>query len=134
MSCEEEAFIQRFESALIPRSGWTHAAHIKMAYLYLKQYGDWQTALPIVRRGIQKLNQANKVYDGYHETITVSFLRIMADRLKHPKNADWTYFEQNNSDLFDYRLPIFLRYYAKETIFSAEARERFVTSDLIALP
>jgi hypothetical protein len=128
-------FIQEFEAARLSRTTWTHRAHIRMAWYYLTRLGSWQTVLPLVRAGINRLNDANGVINGYHETVTVAFLRIIAHRIASGSTMlDWEAFAAAHPDLFNQDAPILLRYYQRETLFSALARQQFVEPDLAALP
>ncbi len=133
-SLTNSQFIARFEQALLTKAEWTHAAHIRMGWIYLRQHKTWQEALPIVRKGIHCLNQAHGNLTGYHETITVAFLRILQSRMDETPTAYWEAFAAANPDLFDYQPPIFLAYYSADVIFSDEARARFIAPDKLPLP
>src|SRR5271156_3086217 len=89
-------FLTAFEEASLARTKWTHEAHVRMAWLYLTQ-NPLPTALERVRQGIQKLNAefrrkarlvCSAVHgkksstDGYHDTITVAFVTLIASRLQ----------------------------------------------------
>jgi hypothetical protein len=73
--------LRRFESQSIPRPEWTHRAHVKIAFLYLRAH-PFGEALQKIRTGIQKLNAANNVPEGldmgYNETTTVAFSHLIA--------------------------------------------------------
>lgn len=132
---EHELFLATFEACQIPKAEWTHKAHVRMAWLYLKIHQDWTRALPIVRNGINRLNQSHGNIHGYHETITAVYLQLVQERLnKTTTGLSWLEFKQEHSDLFDYSSPIFLRYYSHELIFSEQARRQFIAPDLAPLP
>jgi hypothetical protein len=127
----DDEFLAAFEAAAIPRPEWTHAAHIRMAWLYLTRFSQAE-ALERIRLGIQKLNTQNGVFDGYHETITVAFVRLISARLLHGETA--VAFRSRNPDLFECSLAPLLKYYTRERLFSPESRARFVEPDLEHLP
>lgn len=131
-----QQFLLAFKQGLILKEEWTHEAHIRMGWLYLNQHGSWQVALPLVRCGIQHLNQAYGNLTGYHETLTVAFLRIINARIvRHVPmitEPDWDRFKSENPDLFDRRL--MLRYYQPETLLSGQARQEFVPPDCQCFP
>ena len=132
----DEEFLLRFENAALPRQEWNHAAHLRMAFLYLNRSDSWQTILPLVRERIQRFNAAHRNYSGYHETITVSFLRILHHRLSSSKSAENVSFEsfaEDNLDLFA-GLSVLLRHYDRKTLLSPEARAGFVEPDREPLP
>jgi hypothetical protein len=128
----DDDFLAAFETATFARPEWTHEAHVRMARLYLLRF-PFADALEKVRGGIRKLNAAlGGPPDAYHDTITVAFVRIIADRLDAGEPYDA--FRDRNPDLFDRTLPAVLRFYTKEHLYTAEARRAFVEPDREPLP
>jgi hypothetical protein len=145
----DDEFLAAFEAASFTRPEWTHEAHIRMAWLYLMRYPA-TVALERVRSGIQKLNAkigsttpeqqvrcirlASRpgTSTGYHETITLAFVRVIAGRLN--SNEDFATFRKRNPDLFDRARSVLLRHYTKERLHSPEAQNTFVEPDLEPLP
>ena len=70
--------------------------------------------------------------NGYHETITVAFVRVIAARLA--PGEDFPAFRARNPDLLDRTLAALLRHYTKELLHSPEARKAFVAPDVQTLP
>ncbi len=134
METDDAIFLAAFASCQLPRSEWTHRAHLRMAYLYLREYPDVDRLLPTVRRRIRTYNESNRNRTGYHETITVAFLRLVADRLRRGAFPDFATFEQENSDLFAFGGEVISRHYERGTLFSPEARAGFVAPDRDPLP
>jgi hypothetical protein len=123
-------FLQAFERCVLPEKEWTHLAHVRMAWLYLRREPLLQV-LPRVQAGIQRYNGAFNKAQAYHETITHGFLMLIDERLR--RNDSGHSFEQfcaENPDLLDGKLSALLKYYRKDTLFSSTARETFVAPDL----
>lgn len=129
-------FLAAFESGILPRYLWTHEAHVRMAYLYLRGLPDADLLLPVVRHRIRCYNEAHGNARGYHETITVGFLALVADRLRSDANptSTWEDFKDAHSDLITDGLSVLLNYYTRDTLLSAEARAAFVAPDIHPLP
>jgi hypothetical protein len=132
----DHEFLAEFESASISREQWTHRAHVRTAYLYVRRL-PFQEALDRLRGGIKALNHANGVADtptaGYHETLTVAWARVIAAALPSPDPAqDFDSFAQRHPDLL--RKDLLQQYYSMERMFAAEARASFVEPDLTPLP
>jgi hypothetical protein len=127
----DDEFLAAFEAAAIPRPDWTHEAHVRMAWLYLTRLPHAE-ALERVRSGIRKLNGAIGSPDGYHETITVAYVRVIASRLRD--GEAFPAFRDRNPDLLDRTLSALLRHYSAERLRSAEARRAFVAPDCGPLP
>jgi adenylate kinase family enzyme len=75
----------RFEVCAIPAKEWTHAAHLVVGLWHVHRYGAGQ-ALTRLRSGIRRLNEShggvNSSTDGYHETITAAYVRLLAEYLQ----------------------------------------------------
>ena len=127
----DDDFLAAFEACAFARPEWTHEAHVRMAWLFLTRL-PFDAALDRVRRGIQKLNAKIGSPDGYHETITVAFVRIIASRLR--PGEGYSAFRDRNPDLIDRTLPAPLRHYSKERLWSPEARWGFIEPDVVELP
>ncbi len=127
----DDEFLTAFEAAAFTRPEWTHEAHVRMAWLYLSRCGPAE-ALERVRGGIQKLNARIGSPDGYHETITVAFVRVIGSRLT--SGEDFPHFRDRNPDLFDRTLVALLRHYTKHRLHCPEARRVFIDPDLEPLP
>ena len=77
---DDGTFLAQFEACTLPFDQWTHRAHVKVAWLYLRKHSlDEATAR--IRAGIKAYNAANDVPDGpgegYNETVTHAFMHIM---------------------------------------------------------
>ncbi len=131
-----DEFLAAFEACTLTRNEWTHAAHVRVAWLYATRAAD---PLPLVRAGIQKLNATfvrapgappdARGPDGYHETITTAFVLVIAARARAGESFEA--FAARNPDLFDRTFPALLAHYSPERLYSAEARVAFVEPDLV---
>jgi hypothetical protein len=116
-------------------SEWTHEAHIRLAWLMLDSM-PYSIALDRIRAGINNYNDSVlKKANAYHETITVVFTHLIAaGREQLLPNHTFAEFKPMHPALFDRKLSALLRHYRHETLFSSEARVRFVSPDLLPLP
>jgi hypothetical protein len=127
----DDEFLAAFEAAAFARPEWTHEAHVRMAWLYLTRL-PFVEALDRIRTGIQRLNAKIGSPDGYHETITVAFTRVIAACVEGGEN--YAAFRERNPELFDRTLTALLHHYTKERLYSAEARKAFTEPDVKPLP
>lgn len=135
----DDEFLAAFEACALVRKEWTHAAHVRMAWLYATRVAN---PLPRVRAGIQKLNASfvrpagappdPRGLDGYHETVTTAFVRVIAARVRAGER--FAAFAERNPDLFDRAFSALLAHYSPARLFSAEARAAFVPPDRAELP
>ena len=127
----DDEFLAAFEGCTFTRAQWTHEAHVRMAWLYLNRW-PVATALERVRAGIQRLNAKIGSPDGYHETITVACVRVIASRLA--PGEGYVEFRKRNPDLLDRTLSPLLTHYTRQLLHSPEARRAFVAPNLVPLP
>ncbi len=130
---EVELLIERFENCAVTAEEWTHAAHLTAALWYALHF-ELPEATNKMRAGIFKLNEAhgmpNTPTRGYHETLTVFWMRIVMDFLN--KTEDKSCLAKLANDLIaacgDSKLP--LKFYNRRLLFSPEARAKYIEPDL----
>lgn len=125
------AVVRGFENGTISRADWRHREHLTVALYYLSHH-DFDLALIKMRDGIFNLLKAFAVdvqkEMPYHETLTIFWLRTVADFAKSKNGASMLETCNELVEKFDKDFP--LRFYSRELLFSDEARKRFVESDL----
>ena len=139
IAVEDAEFIGQFEACTLPFELWTHRAHVKVAYLYITQYG-LEGAVPRLRRNIRAYNAKNNVPEsqtsGYNETTTRAFATIIAAVMGAYGQALLT----RNADEFCETHPQLLSrhilrlFYSPQRRMHPQAKERFVEPDLAPLP
>jgi hypothetical protein len=124
--------VARFEECRWPYERWTHRAHLAVGVVYLRRY-SFGEATRLVRQNIQRYNRTCGDPDGYHETITVFFMRIISRFLRD--EADRSSIVAVVDDIFRRcDLNCLLEYYSPERLWSPEARGAWVEPDLGPLP
>lgn len=134
--------IERVGEALIartlPRSEWTHEAHLAATtYLFLKRrdIGIDEDLPAIIRSYNESVGGVNSDTEGYHETITRLFLLGVRLYLAEAGRSEPLFKLVNGLLLSPMgRRDWPLRFYSSEWLFSVEARRYFVEPDLRALP
>jgi len=117
-------FLRALERRELAPAAFTHAAHLRAAYLYLRDLG-FDAALPRIRRSIREYAAHLGQPDKYHETITVAYLALIQQRLlERGDGGGWAGFERLNADLF--RRDLLLRHYRRAELESPLARRTFV--------
>ena len=94
-------FLDALEACTLPPEEFGHAAHVRAAYLYAREYG-FTEALDRMRRTLRAYTAALGKTDRYHETITTAFVALIAQRLHEQGDEEgWDGFVCMNADLFD---------------------------------
>jgi len=125
-----------FESCMLPFEAWTHRAHVRMAFLYASQH-PLPAALARMRQGIQAYNASRQIPEaldrGYHETMTVAFMRLVHDGLsRNGPFADSAAFCDRHPQLLDKF--VLRKFYSRKRIMTLTAKRQFVEPDLAELP
>jgi adenylate kinase family enzyme len=127
----------RFEACAIPAKVWTHAAHLTVGLWHVERYGP-EDALVRLRTGISRLNEShgsvNSATAGYHETITVAYVQLLAQFLAYcPERMPLA---DRIAALLDSPLAaknVLLTFYSRDRLMSTEARAAWVEPDVAPL-
>lgn len=130
---EIENLIRAFKECTLPRRYWTHQAHLTVALWYLFHYSEME-ATNCIRSGILRYNAAVGIQanpsGGYHETITLFWIRTIAKFL----DAEGAYrpmvdIANKVIELYG-KKNLLLEYYSRDRLMSWEARTSWVEPDL----
>lgn len=133
VTSDDLKFCSDFESGRIDPGTFNHRAHVRLAYVYLVEYGT-DGAADRMRASLINFLERNGIDTSrYHETMTSSWIlavRHFMERSAPAGSADA--FIDANATLLDTR--IMMTHYSAEVLFSPDARARFVEPDLDAIP
>ena len=125
-------------SRTLPRPEWTHEAHLAATtYLVLKRPEiDLDAELPdIIRSYNASVGGVNSDTEGYHDTITRSYLkgiRLFLEEADERRPVHELVNELLMSPMGRRDWP--LRFWSKDLLMSVEARRHWVDPDLAAMP
>jgi hypothetical protein len=127
----DEAFARAFEDGSVTPAQFDHVAHVRVAWVYLQEAASLEEALSRMREAIRRFAAAAGVPQKYHETITVLWMRVLADARAAGAAGELADVLQAHPALADKDLP--LQYYSRERLFSDEARAGWVEPDIRVL-
>ncbi|MEO8359342.1 MAG: hypothetical protein ABI672_04875 [Vicinamibacteria bacterium] len=123
-------FIKTWEAGDLPKTAWTHAAHVAVGACYLVREGT--DALHHVRGGIKRHNAAVGTIDtptsGYHETLTRFWLDTVSLSISGLSDP-WAAAVQAVA-LFGEERALHRRYYSFDVVSDPRARAMWVPPDL----
>jgi hypothetical protein len=124
--------VREFEAAALPASQWYHGTHLAVAFWYARSY-PLPEAESKLRDGIRRLNVAlggkNTEDAGYHETLTLFWLRAVRTFIKDSAGAPDEMLERL-VEAYGERRDLWRDYYSFDVVRSREARARWVPPDL----
>ena len=124
----DEAFARAFEAGAVTPAQFDHRAHVRVAWVYLQEAASPDEALSRMRDGIRTFAAAAGVPQKYHETITVLWMRLLAEARAAGASGELSDVLLEHPALADKDLP--LQYYSRDLLFSDEARAGWVEPDL----
>jgi hypothetical protein len=134
---EIDAFLRAFESGTLPKSRWTHAAHIFTGACYVHAYGE-AAAIARMRERVSAYNVAvggqNTPTSGYHETVTVFWIKLLALVVPnfaalHPGMSRSELAHKTLAELVSQR-DIYSEFYDFDILNSVEARRTWKSPNL----
>jgi len=134
MTPDDLAFIEKFEQCGFSRACWNHEAHLRMAWIQLSRAGSYDEGLKRIRDGILRFNSFVGA-NGYHETVTVAFTRLVqARRQTLRRSHSWAEFLHANGDLLARQPGVLSRFYTEGELGSSESKEKFIEPGVRPLP
>jgi len=135
----DDDFLSRFEDCSLPFDQWNHRAHVKIAFLYLRD-NSFDGAIDKMRASIKAYNAVHNVPEGpmagYNETTTVAFLHLVDSVM----SAYGDIFPTADADTFCDTHPQLMSKHILRLFYSPErrghpaAKTQFLEPDLAPLP
>jgi len=116
-----EAALTRFAEGDCDPANFPHREHVRMGFEMLRRHSFPETVLHF-SHALRKMAIRGGRPEAYHETITIAFLSLIAERMSGGR--DFESFSSQNQDLFDKR--VLERWYRPERLASDDARRTFL--------
>jgi hypothetical protein len=133
-----DAFIAAFLAGTFPGELWHHREHIIMGGWHLLRYSEAET-IERIREAIKRYRIArggvNDDTSGYHETLTLFWIRLSAAALaQQPTGLSERQRLKLLADDLGAQTQLFAEYYSFDVLNSTPARLNWVEPDLRPLP
>ncbi|MEZ2347329.1 hypothetical protein [Terriglobus sp. RCC_193] len=127
-----DSLVQAFEQGSLPKSAWTHAAHIVVGANYVSLHGE-QVALERMRQRVRAYNESvgtvNSATSGYHETLTRFWIAVLARLRDEERTTVHLAFVQRAVILYGDRRDLHRQFYKFDVVKHTEARQAWVEPD-----
>jgi hypothetical protein len=124
MQRDDAQFIEELEAGTLPPAEFDHRGHLRAGFLYLRRH-DFPGACVAMKRAIQVFAATLGKATLYHETLTVAYLALIAERLaEEPAELGWNAFIERYPELASREY--FERYYPRGSIDRPEAKATFI--------
>jgi hypothetical protein len=134
MRTDEEIrrLVGAFEDCTLPKADWTHREHLTVAAWYLRHH-EYAEAVQLMRRCIERFNAAKGSAMGYHETITLAWMTIIAAFIKARSSAESIAELVRELVAQCGQRDYLLKHYSRDRLFSDAARHGWLPPDLTPL-
>jgi hypothetical protein len=124
-------FLDELNCVLGQGRGFGHREHLELAWRYVRSH-DLRDAERLMRGAIRHVAVSHGQLDKYHETLTVTWLRLVDLHARTTSATSFEGFLAEHPALLDRELPS--RHFSPALLSSDEARRVVVEPDLGALP
>ncbi len=133
VTAEDRAFQRDFEVGKLAPAAFGHAAHVRLAYIYLSALGP-EPAYPQMRSALLHFLAHHGIdRSKYHETLTRAWLLAVHHFMQQTPDTDSAAdFMENSPRLFE--KGIMHTHYSDARLFSEQARSGFMPPDLDPIP
>ena len=121
----DDELMTALETGTLEPSLFTHEAPVRAAWHCLRQ-APFPEALVRFSRALRQFATQHGQASKYHETITIAYAALIADRLHETPSLEWEAFAARHPDLLVRQPSILTSYYTPETLASQRARTIFV--------
>lgn len=125
------SFLERFSSGQLPRTEWSHAAHLAMAAETVHEGGDAATVRERILRYAESQGIVSTPDSGYHETVTCFWVARIRE-LNGVLGRGATSYDAARAAVaaFAHRGRLFDSYYTYDLFASREARAAYLPPDI----
>ncbi len=131
-AAELSDLVAGFRACTLPKERWTHEAHLWTTLVTVRELGP-EGALATMRSGIDRYNRSLGNTSGYHDTLTITWVAIVA-AYSAERSVESTLDVARTlpGDIGQRDRP--LQYYTRERMMSDAARAGWVPPDVTPLP
>jgi hypothetical protein len=120
---ERSPDLDRFLRGEMDITAFPHREHLRMGFEMLRRYDFVETALHYSRT-LQSMAMRVGKPQAFHQTVTIAFLSLIAERITSGDCADFDSFARANADLLD--KSALARWYPSERLATVAARRTFL--------
>jgi hypothetical protein len=121
-----DTVLARFIRGELDPSLFPHQQHVRMGFEMLRRHNFAETAFHYSQALRSMASRAGKP-QAFHQTITIAFLSLIAERMELGRYSDFETFAQANADLL--HKSALQRWYRSERLATQAARRTFLLPD-----
>lgn len=127
---DDQEFLHAFKNATLPPSDFDHKAHLRLAYICLKQLGT-EKAVNSVSDQIRNYTKKWGATDKYHETLTHAAVYVMAHFMSIRPIDEFDQLVDHFPRLQSNFSELISQHYSSALLSLPKAKEEFIEPDLL---
>jgi hypothetical protein len=120
--------LERFVRGEVDPAQFPHREHVRMAFEMLRRH-DFAESVLHYSRALRTMTLKAGKPEAFHQTLTIAFLSLIAERMEGGDTVDFAAFAQANPDLLE--KSAVARWYRPERLASGAARRTFLLPDSV---
>jgi len=125
----DRAELERFLRGELDAARFPHREHVRMAFETLRRR-DFAASVWLFSHALRAMAAKAGRPQAFHQTITVAFLSVIAERMDSGRGLEYAAFESANPDLLDQG--VLAHWYRPEQLATELARRTFVLPERTA--
>jgi hypothetical protein len=128
---DDKAFEREFELCTLNPELFTHEAHLRLAWLYVKNYGT-EAAIEIICEQLKNYTWHIGAADKYNTTVTVAAIRAVSHFIKKSRSLEFADFTNEFPRLkYNFR-ELMAAHYKTDIFTSDEAKRKYLEPELLS--
>ena len=115
--------LERFVRGEVDPAQFPHREHVRMAFEMLRRH-DFAEAVLHYSRALRALTDRAGKPEAFHQTVTIAFLSLIAERMEGGGASDFAAFARQHPELLE--KSVLSRRYRPERLASAAAKRTFL--------
>lgn len=121
---------QAFEEATLAPQLFSHEAHLRLAWIYIKNYGI-DTAITNINTQIKNYTRVLNIEDKYNETVTVAAVKAVYHFMQKATSENFKNFMTEFPRLKTGFKDLLSQHYGFDVFTAEEAKSSFIQPDLL---
>lgn len=129
----DQEFAQQFADCSLPPQWFSHTAHLRLAWVLLREYGLERTRLLMCEQ-IQRFDQTHGDGTKFHQTLTEAAVQVMHHFMQQKETASFTELLDKFPRLETDFKGLLLSHYSPAVLFAPTSSTTYAEPDVMAFP
>ncbi len=129
----DQEFAQQFAACTLPPQWFSHTAHLRLAWVLLKEHG-LEATQKLMCEQIQNFDRTHGDGTKYHRTLTEAAVQVVHHFVQKSKTQSFDVLLEEFPRLHHNFKSLLLSHYSEQVLFATEAQHAYATPDIMHFP